>query len=210
MALPTGSRRTTPIVKAFGTPDVAELTHDPNFNWWDNYPAMPEPYDTWSDGISYGPEGFKPAHNKAWAPRKGGTINEPAVSASAHRQRRRQPGGGERQGPAHLLPRPADATGEWANIWAMNDDSSWAHAFGRMRGKDQIWYGSVTQYDQMAMENWLEMFRKYPEVGGKDPRPLMEASVHTLVTDVIEVAADGKSARGSFITPGVDPLPPDS
>ena len=31
----------------------------------------------------------------------------------------------------------------------------------------------------------------------------MEASVHTLVTDVIEVAADGKSARGSFITPGV-------
>ena len=89
----------------------------------------------------------------------------------------------------------ADATGEWANIWAMNDDSSWAHAFGRMRGKDQIWYGSVTQYDQMAMENWLEMFRKYPEVGGKDPRPLMEASVHTLVTDVIEVAADGKSAR---------------
>lgn len=30
-----------PIVKAFGTPDVAELTHDPNFNWWDNYPAMP-------------------------------------------------------------------------------------------------------------------------------------------------------------------------
>lgn len=51
----------------------------------------------------------------------------------------------------------------------MNDDSSWAHAFGRMRGKDQIWYGSVTQYDQMAMENWLEMFRKYPEVGGKTP-----------------------------------------
>ena len=102
----------------------------------------------------------------------------------------------------------ADATGEWANIWAMNDDSSWAHAFGRMRGKDQIWYGSVTQYDQMAMENWLEMFKKYPEIGGKDPRPLMEASVHTLVTDVIEVAADGKSARGSFITPGVIPPHP--
>jgi hypothetical protein len=31
----------------------------------------------------------------------------------------------------------------------------------------------------------------------------MECSVHTLVTDVIEVAADGKSARGCFITPGV-------
>ena len=60
-----------PIVKAFGTPDVAELTHDPNFNWWDNYPAMPEPYDTWSDGISYGPEGFRPAHNKGLGAKEG-------------------------------------------------------------------------------------------------------------------------------------------
>ena len=60
-----------PIVKAFGTPDVAELTHDPNFNWWDNYPAMPEPYDTWSDGISYGPEGFKPAHNTGLGAKEG-------------------------------------------------------------------------------------------------------------------------------------------
>lgn len=60
-----------PIVKAFGTPDVAELTHDPNFNWWDNYPAMPEPYDTWSDGISYAPEGFKPAHNKGLGAKEG-------------------------------------------------------------------------------------------------------------------------------------------
>lgn len=60
-----------PIVKAFGTPDVAELTHDPNFNWWDNYPAMPEPYDTWSDGISYGPEGFKPPHNKGLGAKEG-------------------------------------------------------------------------------------------------------------------------------------------
>jgi hypothetical protein len=47
------------------------------------------------------------------------------------------------------------------------------------------------------------MYDEYPEIGGKDPRPLSEASVHTLVNDVIEVAADGKSARASFITPGV-------
>lgn len=97
----------------------------------------------------------------------------------------------------------ADATGEWGAIWSHSDECSWAHAFGRMRGFEQVWYGSVTQYDQMCMENWLNIFKIYPEVGGKDPRPLMEASVHTLVTDVIEVAADGKTARGSFITPGV-------
>lgn len=72
-----------------------------------------------------------------------------------------------------------------------------------MKGFDQVWYGCVTGYDKLAMENWLEIIDTYPEVGGKDPRPLMEASVHTLVTDVIEVADDGMSARGSFITPGV-------
>ena len=94
----------------------------------------------------------------------------------------------------------ADATGEWGTIWSRSDECSWAHAFGRMRGFDQVWYGSVTRYDAQAMENWLKLYEYYPEVGGKDPRPLLEASVHTLVTDIIEVAADGKTARGSFIT----------
>jgi hypothetical protein len=97
----------------------------------------------------------------------------------------------------------ADGAGEWGAIWSKSGDASWAHAFGRMRGFDQVWYGNVTRYDAMAMENYIASYETYPEIGGKDPRPLMEASVHTLVNDVIEVAADGKSARGSFITPGV-------
>ena len=97
----------------------------------------------------------------------------------------------------------ADATGEWSVIWSRSDDCSWAHAFGRMRGFDQVYHGSVGDYDRMCMENMLDLMEVYPEVTGKDPRPLMECSVHTLVTDVIEVAADGQSARGCFITPGV-------
>ena len=96
-----------------------------------------------------------------------------------------------------------DTVTEFATMWALNKNCSWAHGFGRMRGVDQVWYGSVNQYDQMAMENWLEMHKIYPEVGGKDPRPLMENSVHTLVADVVEVAADGKSARTSYFTPGL-------
>ncbi|MGI5937054.1 MAG: hypothetical protein ACOX7I_09725 [Oscillospiraceae bacterium] len=80
----------------------------------------------------------------------------------------------------------ADATSEWTQIWSRSDDVSWAHGFGRMRGFDQVWFGTVTHYDKMAFENWLKMYEIYPKVGGKDPRPLMEASVHTLVTDVIE------------------------
>ncbi len=97
----------------------------------------------------------------------------------------------------------ADATGEWSNIWSKRDDCSWAHQFGRMRGFEQVWFGSVTQYDLMSFESWLETYQLYPEIGGKDPRPIMECSVHTLVTDIIEVAEDGKSARSCFITPGV-------
>lgn len=97
----------------------------------------------------------------------------------------------------------ADSTAEWSNIWSRSDACSWAHQFGRMRGFDQVWYGSVSRYDAMAFENYLDMYDIYPEIGGKDPRPLMECSVHTLVNEVIEVAADGMSARSSFITPGV-------
>ncbi len=41
----------------FGTPTLAMLTHDERFNWWDNYPPEPAPYETFSDAISYGPEG---------------------------------------------------------------------------------------------------------------------------------------------------------
>ena len=62
---------TDPIAQAFGTPDVAVNTHDPNFNWWDDYPSMPQPYETWSDDISYGPEGFKPPMNKGMNAKEG-------------------------------------------------------------------------------------------------------------------------------------------
>ncbi len=62
---------TDPVARAFGAPDVAALTHDPNFNWWDNYPAMPQPYDTFTDELSYGPEGFRPSPNKGLCAQEG-------------------------------------------------------------------------------------------------------------------------------------------
>ena len=62
---------TDPVAREFGTPDVAVLTHDPNFNWWDDYPSMPQPYETFTDDISYGPEGFKPPRNKGFNVKEG-------------------------------------------------------------------------------------------------------------------------------------------
>lgn len=49
---------TNPVDVEFGTPDIAKLIHNTDFNWWDNYPPMPEAYDTFSDAVSYGPEGY--------------------------------------------------------------------------------------------------------------------------------------------------------
>ena len=71
-----------------------------------------------------------------------------------------------------------------------------------MVGFDQVWHGNITDYERMGMERWMQMIDLYPEIAGKDFRPLMECSVHTLTCDVIEVADDGRSVRGSFVTPG--------
>ena len=52
-----------PVRKEFGTPTIEKLTHDVTFNWWDNYPPMPPKYETFTDDISYGPEGHRDPEN---------------------------------------------------------------------------------------------------------------------------------------------------
>ena len=41
----------------FGNPTIPMNVHDNTYNWADNYPPMPEPYDTLTLEDSYGPEG---------------------------------------------------------------------------------------------------------------------------------------------------------
>lgn len=41
----------------FGKPTIPMNVHDNTYNWADNYPPMPEPYDTLTLENSYGPEG---------------------------------------------------------------------------------------------------------------------------------------------------------
>ena len=95
-----------------------------------------------------------------------------------------------------------DGAAEYDQLWVHTDDCGWGHFFGCMKGFDQVWHGNIIDYETMGYERWLKMIGIYPEIGGKDPRPLMECSVHTLVNDVIQVAEDGKSVRASFMTPG--------
>lgn len=92
---------------------------------------------------------------------------------------------------------------EWGQIWSRRDECSWAHAFGRWRGFENVWYGSVTCYDAACFQRFTQIYEQYPQIGGMDPRPLSEVSCHTLVTDIIEVADDGQTARAYFLTPGL-------
>lgn len=48
---------TDQLWKDFGNPTIPMNVHDNTFNWADNYPPMPEPYDTLTLENSYGPEG---------------------------------------------------------------------------------------------------------------------------------------------------------
>ena len=41
----------------FGTPNLPMRTHNEMFNWLDNYPAPPVPYQTYNEDNSYAPEG---------------------------------------------------------------------------------------------------------------------------------------------------------
>ena len=65
---------TDPVILEFGTPTVPELLHDQTFNWWDDYPFVPDPYESWSDEISYGPEGWAPPECYALHAREGGNY----------------------------------------------------------------------------------------------------------------------------------------
>jgi hypothetical protein len=43
----------------FGRPTIEKLVHENVFNWWDDYPPVPEPYRTFTKGMGYGPDGFR-------------------------------------------------------------------------------------------------------------------------------------------------------
>ena len=91
---------------------------------------------------------------------------------------------------------------EWDNIWDLSDDCSWAHGFGRWRGGYKVYLNSVTEWDIPTFTNYMKVYKLYPDVMGMDPRPLNFSPVHILSSDVIEIADDGKSGRGAFLTPG--------
>ena len=91
---------------------------------------------------------------------------------------------------------------EWDGIWNRSKDATWAHSFGRMVGFDQVWWDSVCLVDPGAYKQFLKALETDPEVARKDPRAMGKNACHALSSGVVEVAADGKSCRSTYITPG--------
>ena len=92
---------------------------------------------------------------------------------------------------------------EWGEFWDTSEEASWGHLFGIMCGFDEVWYNSVSNYDPDGFRGYINLVKQHPEISWFDARSMREISMHTLATDIIEAADDGKTVRASFLTPGV-------
>ncbi len=92
---------------------------------------------------------------------------------------------------------------EWGDFWDTTEEASWGHLFGVMCGFDEVWYNSVSNYDPDGFRGYIGLVKQHPEISWFDARSMREISMHTLATDIIEAADDGKTVRASFLTPGV-------
>ena len=92
---------------------------------------------------------------------------------------------------------------EWGEFWDTSEEASWGHLFGVMSGFDEVWYNSVSNYDPDGFRGYINLVKQHPEISWFDARSIREISMHTLATDIIEAADDGKTVRASFLTPGV-------
>ena len=92
---------------------------------------------------------------------------------------------------------------EWGEFWDTSEEASWGHLFGVMCGFDEVWYNSVANYDPDGYRGLINLVKQHPELCWFDARSMREISMHTLATDIIEAADDGKTVRASFLTPGV-------
>ena len=66
-----------------------------------------------------------------------------------------------------------------------------------------MWYAHVSVYIWRGIKNYYNLVDTLPEATYLDDfRGLCEVAMHVMANDIIEVADDGQSARGYFVTPG--------
>lgn len=90
---------------------------------------------------------------------------------------------------------------DFGTNWSKRPDISWGQDWGRVHTRESFWYAKVTGYDMMGYRAYLGYYLVYPQLGCVDARYLFGAAIHGANTDIIEVADDGQSARGSWLAP---------
>lgn len=87
-------------------------------------------------------------------------------------------------------------------FWYDSENLTWGHQFGRMVGTEEMRLNHIEHFDRQMVFAKLNAMTKYPQLIGHDIRSVFSSGAHALCSDVIEVAADGKSARSFYLTPG--------
>ncbi len=94
-------------------------------------------------------------------------------------------------------------TDELDTYWVREDkDVRWTQGMGRRTSLAAFRATYGLGCEANCLENYKYLLKKYPQVEGRDPRPLLEMAVHTLTTPVIEVADDHLSCKAFWYTPG--------
>jgi hypothetical protein len=97
---------------------------------------------------------------------------------------------------------------EMEDIWVKKDGPNsktvnWTN--NGLKGYDAIWKFYVTDKENTLKKNLEEISKIYPEIKNV-PENLGaggEWAIHTQTTPIIEVAGDGKTAKGVWYTPGI-------
>lgn len=92
---------------------------------------------------------------------------------------------------------------EWEEYWSKRVNITWGHGWGRQEDRYSYYYSYVLQKEENAFKSFMKIKAKYPDAANCVRLDgLAEYSNHLTTSPVIEVAEDGKSAKGLWYTPG--------
>ncbi len=91
---------------------------------------------------------------------------------------------------------------EFQRLWVQSDNATWGHNFGRMVGMQQIHYNHSHDEVERSLQESMRLATVFPEYVGGDVRSVGATGLHALSEGCVEMASDGGSGRGWFMTPG--------
>ena len=92
---------------------------------------------------------------------------------------------------------------EWEEYWSKDVNISWGHGWGRQDDRYSYYFSYVLEKERNAFKTFMQIKLKYPDAANCTRLDGMaEYSNHLTTSPIIEVAEDGKSAKGLWYTPG--------